>query len=200
MLNLHYWSRHPLRLVERLGYLLFEIVHPEAPWISPGAVRFLDAHLTRQMRCLEFGSGRSTLWIAARVEHLTSIEHDPDWFARVERDLRRRPTPNCAVRLIRLDHAEADAERDGYDPLPRYVAILDEFAAEALDLIVIDGHYRTTCIRHCGKKLRRGGLLVVDDIGYWPNRRPPIPSGCRLVHESVSGSSGLKATGIWRKE
>jgi predicted O-methyltransferase YrrM len=199
-MKLGYWARHPLRLLEWLRYALFEISHPGAPWISAGAIRFLDQHLSRDMRCLEFGSGRSTLWIAARVGHLTSVEHNPDWYARVDRDLRRHAATNCELWLVPLDHPERDREREQYDPVPRYVSVLKEFPAESLDVVLIDGHYRTTCLKHCGGKLRRGGFLVVDDLGYWPNRRPPVPDGYHLVHESISGRDALKATGVWKRE
>jgi hypothetical protein len=80
---------------------------------------------------------------------------------------------------------------------PRYAAVLDEFPDDSLDLIVIDGHYRDACLTLAPPKLKRGGLLLVDDVGYWPHKLPPqIPVEWLLVHDSTNG---IKNTRLWQK-
>lgn len=149
------------------------------------------------MRILEFGSGRSTSWFARRVGQVASIEHSSQWFARVQADLSRERLSNVDLRLIPLDHNETAPEQEHYNPLPNYVGILGEFDDESLDLVVVDGHYRTTCIRTCPPKLKQGGLLLVDDINWLGGPGGvPVPEEWELVH--VSGTR-LKTTGIWKK-
>jgi len=40
-------------------------------------------------RMLEWGSGRSTAWLSARVQSIQSIEHDREWYERVRTQLGR---------------------------------------------------------------------------------------------------------------
>ena len=48
---------------------------------------------------VEFGSGNSALWFAARVGHLLSIEDDADWFAHIQRELACRRITNVRHEL-----------------------------------------------------------------------------------------------------
>lgn len=90
-----------------------------------------------------------------------------------------------------------EPERERYDPLPSYVRVLAEFNEGDLDFIVVDGHYRTTCIKRSLGKLRPGGLLLVDDVNFWSSFDDMgIPRSWRLV--DMSGN-GLKRAGIWEK-
>ena len=153
--------------------------------------------LSPSMRAWEFGSGRSTPWFAARVGHVASIEHDPAWYAIVRERLDECKAANIDYRLITLDHPETEPEHQAYDPLPRYVASIGAEADKSLAFIVVDGHYRTACIRASIAKLQPGGFLLVDDVNFWPGRTDlPIPADWRQVHESIFG---VKHTGVWQK-
>jgi len=148
------------------------------------------------MTGLEFGSGRSTVWFAGKLRRLTSVEHDPDWFATISRKLADAGLRNVDYRLIPLDHPKSAPEQEVYDPLPKYVAIAADFPDESLDFIVVDGHYRSHCIRQSHCKLKPGGFLLVDDANLWPDTKPPV-----LTHwlEVSRSSNGLKTTVIWQK-
>jgi predicted O-methyltransferase YrrM len=192
-----YWVRRPHKVWARLSYWLWEKRNPDAPWIMPGAVEFCRRALTGQMRALEFGSGRSTAWFARRVGHLTSVEHSPAWYEQVRARLARDELRNVDYWLVPLDHPAAQPEQDAYDPLPAYVSVLRGFAEESLDFIVVDGHYRTACIRNALDKLKPGGLLLVDDVNMWgAPELLPVPAEWPLVHRS---GNGLKLTCVWKK-
>jgi hypothetical protein len=194
-LKFWYWVRRPRAAIARIRYWVWEKRNPDKPWLTPAAVRFCEAVLAPPMRGWEFGSGRSTPWFAARLGHLVSIEHDPQWHAAVRERL--AGAGNVDYRLVPLDHSPGEPERPAYDPLPRYVAAIAAEPDESLDLVVIDGHYRTTCVRTCLAKIRPGGLLLVDDLDMWPRREElPVPPDWHEAHESTNG---LKRTGIWRK-
>jgi hypothetical protein len=47
-------------------------MHPDVPWLTRQAVEILEDWLKPGYVGLEWGSGRSTLWFARRVSHLTS--------------------------------------------------------------------------------------------------------------------------------
>jgi hypothetical protein len=196
--NIAFWLRNPHLLPARVIYWLWERRNPDKPWLCRGTIRFCEQKLSNTMQGVEFGSGGSTAWFAKHIGHLTSIEHSEEWYLRVQADLQRQQVRNVNYHLIPLDHPEVELEPEGgYDPAPAYVAILDGFANESLDLVAVDGHYRTTCIRFGVEKLKPGGFLLVDDVNLWPKMTSlPVPSGWDLVDKS---SNGLKTTCIWRK-
>lgn len=78
----------------------------ERPWLSDGAVAFLEDFLSsrRNASVLEFGAGSSTVWLASRVGLLVSVEHDHEWHGVVTDrlkgcvhvDVRRRRRPYFA--------------------------------------------------------------------------------------------------------
>jgi predicted O-methyltransferase YrrM len=141
------------------------------------------------MRGLEFGSGRSTRWLARRVESLISVEHVEDWHRVVRQQLGQASIQNVDVRMIPLDHAEAQPEQAHYETTPRYVAVLDEAVDGSLDFVLVDGHYRSACIRKCLTKIRCGGLLVVDDTNLWATAGgPPVPPEWDCVDSSTNGT------------
>jgi hypothetical protein len=194
MLNLGYWLRHPHQLPARIAYWAWERRNPDKPWLCAGTVAFFERTLRPDMRALEFGSGRSTTWFAQRVGHLTSIEHDPDWHARVRQLLFHAGIQNVDYQLIAAEH---DQEPAVYQSLPRYVAALHEFPDNSLDLVIVDGHYRTACIREALPKLKPGGMILVDDCNMWLARRDiPVPMAWQQVDES---RNGLKWAGVWAK-
>ena len=196
-MKLWYWLRRPRSAIARFRYWLWEKWNPTAPWLTPGAVRFCETALSPAMRAWEFGSGRSTAWFAARVGHLVSIEHDSHWYATVRERLAEAAIKNIDYRLIPLDHSEHEPERPTYDPLPRYVAAITAVPDESLGLVVVDGHYRTLCIRASLPKIQHGGLILIDDLDLWPRRNDiPVPRDWLPVHES---SNGVKRTGVWQR-
>jgi hypothetical protein len=195
--NITYWARRPHLVLARARYWAWEKQNPDKPWLCPEAVSFCAQTLTKSMRALEFGSGRSTAWFARHVGHLTSVEQSEAWFERVSAELERQGLDNIDYRLIPLDHPATEPEHEVYDPLPAYVAAFDTFPDESLDFLVIDGHYRTACLRVGLPKLKPGGLLLVDDVNMWGTpAQVPIPEGWPLVHQS---DNGLKITCVWRK-
>lgn len=192
-----HWLRHPRLAAARLRYWCWERRNPDKPWLCPDTVRFCERTLMRTMKGLEFGSGRSTLWFAKRLKSLTSIEHDSEWYREVSDLLQRERVGNVDYRFIALDHPLSEPERLEYDPIPHYVDVLEQSADESFDFIVVDGHYRTTCIKRAVAKLAPLGLLLVDDVNIWPSRASvPVPVEWELANESTNG---LKRCCIWRK-
>jgi len=195
--NIAYWVRRPHLIVARIRYWLWEQANPDQPWFCPGAVLFCEGILTQSMQVLEFGSGRSTLWFAHRVGRIASVEHSPLWFGRVESAIARNQLKNVDYRFVPLDHSETEPEQESYDHLPKYVSVLDTFPNQSLDLVLVDGHYRTACIRQCTPKVKPGGFLLVDDVDIWGGvERVPTGSAWSLVHESTNG---LKSTAVWQR-
>jgi hypothetical protein len=183
----------PVYAARRVAYKVYELTHPHEPWISQKAVRWLESELRPSMVGLEWGSGRSTAWFAQRIERLTSIEHNPLWFERVRSQIGK--LPNVDYRLVPLDHPEHEPTRPRYDPQPRYVAVVEAFPDVSLDLVVIDGHYRQACVAAVLPKIRPGGLLVIDNTNWLPEREWGVPSHFPLLHRS---ENVMTQTSIWQ--
>jgi predicted O-methyltransferase YrrM len=120
---------------------------PAVPWLGYRATRSLDSLIQKSWKVLEFGSGSSTSWLAARCSALVSVEHDPDWYAEISRRLRRDQVSNVTYLLrTEKDYARLDDWPDGY-----------------FDFVLIDGVLRDRSARASIPKVRSGGSIYLDN-------------------------------------
>jgi len=170
MRSFAHWTPH--YIVSRLQEKKYRQSHPDEPWLTPEAVRFLIGYLKPQDIGLEFGSGHSTLWFAHHLAHLTSIEHNPVWFARIQAELNATHISNVDYHNI-----PEDRMREG---IPEYVLAADRFGPQSLDFVLVDGRHRDLCALAVLPKLKPGALLVLDNADIYlpgssvtPNARRP---------------------------
>ncbi|RMI13290.1 class I SAM-dependent methyltransferase [Cellulomonas triticagri] len=148
-----------------------DLVALDVPWWTYGAAARVAAHLDAlggSARVLEYGSGASSVWLARRAAHVTSVEHEPGWAALV-RDLARdagvadrldvrevppRSTPEPLVPSGRRGEGGRD--------YAAYVRAIDDVPGE-LDLVVVDGRARAACLEAATRRLAPGGLVLLDD-------------------------------------
>jgi hypothetical protein len=146
-------------------------------WITFGATDFLKKIATSNMRVFEYGSGGSTLFWSARVNHVISVEHDEAWFSKMKKeftDLQIRnteyffaaptPDPDFVKKNYQnpADYISGDKNYSGKN-FEEYVKKIDKYADESFDVIVVDGRARPSCIQHSLSKLKSGGYLVIDN-------------------------------------
>lgn len=160
------------------GYRYF---YPERPLYTPGALRFLDTHLRPEWTGFEWGSGYGTLWLARKLAHLYSVEHDVAWHDRIG----DRLPPRTNVQLL-------------LRPLPGdgYIRAIDEPGVGEFDFIAIDGRRRMDCLAHAATRLAPGGLILLDD-----SHRPRYSGAPSLLRhlERLRFDFGLLQTTIWRR-
>lgn len=192
----------PHYLASRLAVMWDERRHPDHPWLTREAVSLLDRLIRPDDTGLEFGSGRSTGWLLARLARLVSVEADPVWYERVT-------AANAgALAAGRLDYrlaAGADA----------YAAIVAAIPDASLGLCLIDGIHRDTCAVQVLPKLAPGALLVIDNVNRYvpcdasrsPDSRRAADAGATPLWDEfltrVAGdrylwtTNGVTDTGIW---
>ena len=135
------------------------------PWWTYDAIDKIEEFLAGKpnAKVFEYGSGASTIWLAKRSQHVTSIEHDPSWNKIVTERLNQ--FSNVDAKLILPDFE--------YDPKFRsnkvkrksfknYVKSIEN-KGEKFDLIIIDGRARVACLSIAFSCLARGGLIVFDN-------------------------------------
>ncbi len=164
------------------------------PWLCFDAIAALDRLDLRGWRVFEYGSGGSTLYWLRRGASVVSVEHDATWYARV-----RTLTPPDAPLDYRLalpepaqpgpvDPSDPAAYHSG-DPayagysFARYAAEIDAFPQEYFDLVLVDGRARPSCMLHALPRVRRGGLLILDnsDRAYYTARIGPLLADWRAT-------------------
>lgn len=195
-MSLRYWVRHPVLFCRRIWYYIHEKTHLEEPFLAPATVRFLDEALPREGAGLEWGSGRSTRWLARRLHKLISVEHDEAWAKVIRQQLAGDGLTNVDYRLVPLDHDAREPTRPVYDPVPRYVSVVNQFPDEHFDFIEVDGHYRQACVLACARKLKRQGLLLIDDSNWLPMDQWGVPETFQMAHQSMKINT---TTSVWRR-
>jgi predicted O-methyltransferase YrrM len=170
------------------------------PWLTRQAVEILDDRLKPGDVGLEWGSGRSTIWFAQRVTHLTSIEHNDSWYNRVKNVLSDEDVENVELLLAPLDTKGREQ--------PEYVRVAAKQRKASLDFILVDGRLRGQCTELALQLIKLGGMLIIDDAArYIPHpyccpqsvvtqSGPPSPLWAKIVVELEA----LRAETIWTSD
>ena len=199
-----FWTPRYVR--DRLLLARSQHRHPDLPWWPRQVIRALEDMLVTSDRVLEWGSGRSTVWLSARVEAVHSIEHDAPWFEQVGADLTRKGLDAEMVHLRSTDPGGEPARSP-------YVRAIDEFAEHRFTVFIVDGEHRGICALAALDAVPPGGILIVDDAHWFLDRptgsphsrvgKGPADKGWAAFEGRVEGwrcvwcSDGVTDTAVW---
>jgi predicted O-methyltransferase YrrM len=124
------------------------------PAIALEAVSLLDLFITKSMRVFEWGAGGSTIFFAERAKTVYTIEHDAIWFDIVKKALDYRDLSNCYLRVVK---------REITGNYRAYSEAIRDYPDDYFDLIMVDGRSRVACIVDAIPKLKRHGMIVLDN-------------------------------------
>ncbi len=147
------------------------------PWISFPAIDLLSKTLGPADRVFEYGGGGSTLFWIDRVAEVVTVEHDAEWFnalkdrmkgeqradwtglerSAVSGDLVPAPDPSDP------DHYASSDANYAHMNFKAYASAIDAYPDGHFDVVMVDGRARTSCLVHALPKLRKGGLLILDN-------------------------------------
>jgi predicted O-methyltransferase YrrM len=193
----------PRYVYNRTRQLAYQRAHPREPWLTPAATGLLRSLLRPCDQGAEFGSGRSTVWLAERVAALTSVEHDEAWYRAVSAMLAARGLGNVEYILAPLDQP-ADHGGDS-----AYARAALAFRDASIDFALIDGHYRDYAAKFILPKVKPGGLLIIDNANWYlpcrsrsPNSRaralgPATPVWLDVADELAGWRSIWTSSGVW---
>jgi hypothetical protein len=170
---LKWLERHSNRDSARWARSLFAIydiddmTRLDLPWWTLKATRIVDQFLRDRggARVFEYGSGASTVFLARRASTVESVEHDKDWWQRLQPVLTPFGGANCRLVEPRKSHSPQYASlKRGHTGLEfhEYVHAIDLTTGD-FDLIVIDGRCRSRCLEVAVPRLRQGGMIVFDN-------------------------------------
>ncbi len=157
----------PRATLDRTQAELYRRRNAELPWVTRDAIKLMDDLVKHTDRCLEWGSGSSTIWLSSRAASLVSVEHDRSWFDQISTELRKQ-TGRGSVRLLSAE------PRDQPTSSP-YVRVVDEFEDAEVDFCFIDGEHRAACALAVLPKLASGSVLVIDDAHSRLDHRTTSP-------------------------
>jgi hypothetical protein len=146
------------------------------PWVTFSAIEFMENYLKDGMKVFEFGGGGSTLFFARKAKELVTVEHDPEWFSALTDKMKTNtnvtwksylvlPEPAVAGVLDPSDptHYSSEDEKFSKKTFRAYASVIDQFPDDYFDLVVVDGRSRPSCTMHSLRKVRPGGLLLIDN-------------------------------------
>lgn len=184
MRSVKHWT--PSYILARAREVIHQRQNPDLPWLTQGANQFLSGYIRPSDVGLEFGSGRSTLWFAARASKLVSVEHDRDWYEKVSASLMQK-------RLANVDYRYLAGDLDDFLVMERAIqAITNQFEASHFDFVLVDGVCRDICAREAIRLIRPGGILVIDNV----NRHLPSNSVSPNSRSIEMGPDGEVWAGI----
>lgn len=173
------------------------------------------------MKVFEYGSGGSTLFFARRVYSVNSIEHDRNWYENVKEVLDKYKIFNVTYQLIAPefdtlytikscllpdDYISCFSEYKGLE-FSAYARSIEMYPDETFDIVVVDGRVRHSCIMHAMKKVKAGGLLLLDnaDRTYYTQPFPELYDEAKWTRTSFCGhfpfgpASVLNQTDLFQK-
>lgn len=150
-------------------------VDDQQPWLTFSAIRFLRKNVNINMTVYEWGSGGSTLFWSNHVTKVVSVEHDKDWFRKLQTLLSTKKnvdykliepatddTYNASLVADPKAFFSKDPDFAGYN-FANYVSDIDQYPDDSFDIVVVDGRARPACVFHAIKKIKKGGYLLLDN-------------------------------------
>jgi hypothetical protein len=156
------------------------------------AIDWLDSVLAPGYEVFEYGMGGSTMWFAARVAHVTGVDHNREWV----QSLRLPANVTAKVAPCLGDLLRADAQ----DP---YVRAIDG-ADWKYDIVLIDGMARLSCVSAAHRALAPTGLVIFDNSDK-PTNAPARQELTELGYSRIDfcgtrpGSGFLGCTSVYSR-
>jgi hypothetical protein len=122
------------------------------------------------------------LFFAKRAKSVFSIEDNAAWFREISRRIEQSQIGNVTMKLCPFDFKKPDGfEESDY---------LNSIPEESFDVIVVDGseewaRIRAICFAKAQTKIRKGGIIVVDDSWRYPEIRNNHSARSYQIFQSV---------------
>jgi hypothetical protein len=147
------------------------------PWTNFPSIDLFKKILKPTDIVFEYGGGGSTLFFLDRVKKVVTVEHNIEWYDILKNNLTQEEQLKWEGNLITAEPATESRQLDMSNPndysssgeiyrnetFKNYVTYIDRFEDEYFDLILVDGRARPSCIKHSVNKVKKNGLLILDN-------------------------------------
>ncbi len=199
-----YWLYRILRPILKIRYAFFRRMNKPAPWLSPTSILFFKQYLEKDMVGAEFGSGSSTLFFAPRISKLYSVEHNEEWYHLINEKLTGLNCSNVDYRFV-VQNDKSDFVDDVFDleekrdfeirrDYVNYFRALNDIQDHSLDFAIVDGRARTECCHEILPKIKKGGILILDNS---ERKRYELVFEQLKDFEMYETTNGLTNTTFW---
>ncbi|TSD63999.1 FkbM family methyltransferase [Inquilinus sp. KBS0705] len=118
------------------------------PWVTYSFIDFIKDRLNKQHSVFEFGSGNSTYFYAKYAGEVVSVEHDKEWFDKIEKS---------GVKPANSELIYCELEYDG-EYCRKPLKLVKKF-----DIVIVDGRDRVNCCKQSVDAIKANGVVVLDD-------------------------------------
>lgn len=191
----------------------------ELPWLTFPVIDFLNGWLKKEHRVLEYGGGSSSIYFARRAGEVVTVEHHAGWFANISKVISGKGLTNWKGQLFPSEegtphgsdiadpshYVSDDVESKGKN-YRAYAMAIAQFPDAYFDVVLVDGRSRPSCMQHSIPKIKRGGLLILDnsDRSYYHTAlRNRIKDEFETVIDCIAPSVysyEFTSTTVWRKK
>lgn len=197
------------RPILKLNYKAFKFSNPITPWTTQASIRIFETLLNNSMIGFEYGSGKSSIFIAKKIKHLTSVEHNEKWFTHIKETFKNLGITNVDYHFIPPKPGKSSIQysfkqdynlmEDSFEIMTDYhdyFSLIKNYPDEHFDFILIDGRARVECALNGIPKLKQDGMFVLDNSDR--ARYQPIFEVLEKWPR-VTTTTGLFDTTIWFK-
>jgi precorrin-6B methylase 2 len=163
------------------------------PWLTEGAISFLEGSVKDTDTVLEIGAGASSIFFGRYAESVLSLEESQEWFCMVSEALTHHKLNNVEIVLLRARLSLFSKQSYSY--------FLKGLPDKSFDWILIDGGDRTIGIEYAIPKLKQEGFLIIDNYsrGEYQKTIAKFLFGWeRIVFNGPTGFSG-DGTAFYRR-
>lgn len=164
-------------------------VRDELPWITFNAITYLENYLQKGSKVFEYGGGGSTLFFLKQGAEVHTVEHDEGWFKTLDETIAKKKYPGWKGHFIKAESGHYVNDPDASEPahyatadetykkcnFKTYASVIDQYSNDYFDVVLVDGRSRPACIHHALPKIKKNGLLVLDnsDRSYYLQKTLP---------------------------
>jgi hypothetical protein len=190
--------RHPVP--KTIWRYVRELLLGPQPFMSHDEIKLIAELLHPTHVMLEWGCGGSTLYFSRYVQRYYSIEHDEQWYRKIERSVRRHKRTNVQLMLVRPtlpltdppNYARTAKER--YAQFKDYIEQVDQLGVTSVDRVLIDGRSRPECAIRVLPYLHADSRVCIHDFfntRYDPEDYQQLVEQHYEIVDAITGGQSL---------
>lgn len=151
----------------------------EIPWYTYPTIEYLNNIDFSKKNIFEYGSGNSTIYWCTKAKHVTSIEHNQEWYNEIKSKIKN----NNLSLIFKNDNSEYE---ESIKTIP-----------EKYDVIIIDGIRRPECSKiiesYLNIKSNEGYMVLLDNSDWYKETSKYLREKLDLIEVDFHGFGPINA-------